>query len=151
MFGIDPKKEMKVPAEEDQQTETGNEVEGRKRKSSPTLEAETRKRMTTEANSHHTVYNEKMKKSRQKANTSNVGDYVSIKIDKVDKTPLPPNVLIGEILAFENNYAKVACKFGIISTLISPARLVKCQATNIVISKDKNITFTKACKLAIDQ
>ena len=29
------------------------------------------------------------------------------------------------------DYANVACKLGIISTLISPARLVKCQATNI--------------------
>ena len=90
--------------------------------------------------------------SRPKAKTLNIGDYVSIKIDKVDKMPRHPNVLIGEILAFENDYAKVACKFGIISTLISPARLVKCQATNIVIiSKDKNITFTKACKLAMNQ
>ena len=58
-------------------------------------------------------YNERMKKSRPKAETLNVGDYVSIKIDKVDKTPLHPNILIGEILAFENDYAKVACKFGI--------------------------------------
>ena len=153
VLGIDPKKEMqmKVPAEEDHQTETANEIEGRKRKSSPTCEAESRKRMRTEANSNQVDYNERMKKSRQKAKTLNIGDYVSIKIDKVDKTPLHPNVLIGEILAFENDYAKVACKFGIISTLISPARLVKCQATNIVISKDKSITFTKACKMAINQ
>ena len=57
---------------------------------------------------------------------------------------------MGEIIAFENEYAKVACKFGIITTLISPARLVKCQATNIKISKDKEITFTKACKMAIN-
>ena len=131
---------MKVPAEENQQTETANEIEGKKRKSSPTFEAESRKRMKTEANSHQMDYNERMKESRQKAKTLNIGNYVSIKIDKVDKTPLHPNVLIGEILAFENDYAKVACKFRIISTLISPARLVKCQATNIVISKDKSIT-----------
>ena len=49
-------------------------------------------------------------------------------------------------LAFESDYAKVACKFEIISTLISPVRLVKYQATNIVISKDKSIIFTKATK-----
>ena len=56
--------------------------------------------MITEANinTHHTDYNERMKKSRQKANTLNVGDYVSIKIDKVDKTPFHPNVFIGEII-----------------------------------------------------
>ena len=89
-----------------------------------------------------------MKKSRQDAQALNIGDYVSIKIDPVDKTPFHPNVLMGEIVAFENEYAKVACKFGLISTLISPARLVKCQATNMQISKDKVITFTKACKMA---
>ena len=164
VFGIDPKKEsqMKVTEdaqsklceqeqERDQQTETANEREGKKRKSSPTCEAKSRKKLRSEASSHQTDYNERMKKCRPKAKTLNIGDYVCIKIDKVDKTPLHPNVLIGEILAFENDYAKVACKFGIISTLISPARLVKCQATNIVISKDKSITFTKACKLAINQ
>ena len=70
VFGIDPKKEiqMKVPEEEeDQQTETANEIERKKRKSSPTFEVESRKRMRTEANSHQMVYNETMKKSRQKA------------------------------------------------------------------------------------
>ena len=105
MFGIDPKKEiqMKVPGEEDQQTETANEIEGRKRKSPPTFEDETRKRIRTEAFSHQVDYNERMKNARPKAKTLNVGDYVSIKIDKVGKTPLHPNVLIGEILAFENN------------------------------------------------
>ena len=165
VFGIDPKKEiqMKVTVddetklseeeeqEKDQEPQTANATKGMKRKSSSTCEAESRKKMRGEANSHQMDYNEKMKNSRPKAKTLNIGDYVSIKIDKVDKTPLHPNVLIGEILAFENDYAKVACKFGIISTLISPARLVKCQATNIVISKDKNITFTKACKLAMNQ
>ena len=87
---------MKVPREEDQQTETANEIEERKRKSPPTFEVDTRKRMRTEANSHQVDYNERMKNARQKAKTLNVGDYVSIKIDKVDKTPLHPNVLIGK-------------------------------------------------------
>ena len=69
VFGIDPKKEiqMKVPGEEDQQTETVNQIEGRKRKSPPTFEVETRKRMRTEANSHQVDYNERMKNARQKA------------------------------------------------------------------------------------
>ena len=165
VFGIDPKKEiqMKVTVddetklseeeeqEKDQEPQTANATKGMKQKSSSTCEAQSRKKMRSEANSHQMDYNEKMKNSRPKAKTLNIGDYVTIKIDKVDKTPLHPNVLIGELLAFENDYAKVACKFGIISTLISPARLVKCQATNIVINKDKNITFTKACKLAMNQ
>lgn len=129
--------------ERDQQTETANERQGKKRKSLPTCKAKSRRKLRSEASSHQPDCNERMKQCWPKAKTLNIADYVSIKIDKVGKTPLHPNVLIGEILAFENDYAKVACKFGIISTLISPARLVKCQATNVVISKDKNMTFTK--------
>ena len=156
VFGIDPKKENKEnPTQEEQEEDQVSEMENEngqiKRKTAPTSEAESRKRIRIEANSHQTEYNEKMKKSRQKAQTLNIGDYVSIKIDPVDKTPFHPNVLMGKIVAFENEYAKVACKFGLISTLISPARLVKCQATNMQICKDKEITFTKACKMAIDQ
>lgn len=54
MFKIHPKKEIqtKVVAEEDQETETANEIEGRDQKFSPTFEAETRKRMRVEGSSH---------------------------------------------------------------------------------------------------
>ena len=69
---------------------------------------EFRKKSRSEASSYQTDYNERMKKCRPKAKTLNIGDYVCIKTDKADKTPLHPNVLIGEILAFENDYAKVA-------------------------------------------
>ena len=156
VFGIDPKKEKKLnptqeEQEEDQLSEMANTNAPVKRKTPPTTECESRKRTRIEVNSRQIEYNEKMKKSRQKPQTLNTGDFVSIKIDRVDKTPFHPNVLMGEIIAFENEYPKVACKFGIITTLISPARLVKCQATNIKISKDKEITFTKACKMAIEQ
>ena len=51
--------------------------------------------MRTEANSHQMVYNETMKKSRQKAKTFNIGD-CQHQNDKVDKTQLHPNVLIGK-------------------------------------------------------
>ena len=155
VFGIDPKKENKEnptqeEQEEDQLSDMENENGQIKRKTATTSESESGKRIRIEANSHQTEYNHKMK-SRQKAQALDIGDYVSIEIDPVDKTPFHPNVLMGEIVAFENEYAKGACKFGLISTLISPARLVKCQATNMQISKDKVITFTKACKMAIDQ
>ena len=94
MFGIDPKKEsqMKVTAdgktklsqqeqERDQQKETTNEREGRKRKSSPACEAKSSKKLRRETSSHQTDYNERMKVCRPKAKTLNIGDYVSIKID----------------------------------------------------------------------
>ena len=146
-----PKNPTQEEQEEDQLSEMANTKAPVKRKTLPTTECESRKRTRIEVNSRQIEYNEKMKKSRQKPQTLNTGDFVSIKIDLLDKTPFHPNVLMGEIVAFENEYPKVACKFGIISTLISPARLVKCQATNIKISKDKEITFTKACKMAIEQ
>ena len=91
-----------------------------------------------------------MKNSRKKLTALKVGDYISIKTEKEGKTPFHPNVLIGEILAFENEYANVARTIGVISTHISPARLVKSQATKIEINKDK-ITFTQARKLANNQ
>ena len=71
--------QMKVPAEEDDQTETANEIEGRKRKSPPTFETESRKKLRTETNSNQVAYNERMKQSSQKAKTLNIGDYASIK------------------------------------------------------------------------
>ena len=92
-----------------------------------------------------------MKYARAKPTVFDIGDYVSIKIDKVGKTQLHPNVLFAQIIKIENGYAKVACKYGIISTLTSPSRLVRCTATNVKIDKKKEITFTKACKLAMDQ
>lgn len=67
-----------------------------------------------------------MKKCRLKVKILNIGDYVCIKIDKVDKTLFYLNVLIGEILVFENDYVKVVCKFGIIFIFILLVRLVKC-------------------------
>lgn len=67
-----------------------------------------------------------MKKCRLKVKILNIGDYVCIKIDKVDKMLFYLNVLIGEILVFENDYVKVVCKFGIIFIFILLVRLVKC-------------------------
>ena len=59
-------------------------------------------------------YNEKMKLSRKKANMFDNDDYVSVKIDPVDKTsPLHFNVLFGKVISVEsNNYVTIATKFG---------------------------------------
>ena len=90
VFGIDPKKEKKLnpTQEEDQLSEMANTNAPVKRKTPPTTECESRKRTRIEVNSRQIEYNEKMKKSRQKPQTLNIGDFVSIKIDLVDKTPL---------------------------------------------------------------
>ena len=82
-----------------------------------------------------------------------IDDYVSVKIDPVDKaSPLHPNVLFGKVISVEsNNYVRIATKYGKISTLISPARLLKCSKPNMQFDTTKDITFTKACKMAHNQ
>jgi len=71
-----------------------------------------------------------MKESRNKVDKFKISDFVSIKSDKVDKmSPLHPNVLLGNVTEVENNYAKIATKFGIISIYISRSRLNKCTQT----------------------
>ena len=47
-----------------------------------------------------------------------VWDMVSIKIDRVDKTSLHPNTLLGKTLEFENDYASVAREFGKIQAFV---------------------------------
>lgn len=92
-----------------------------------------------------------MKKARGKPSLFRVDEIVAIKIDKVDKTsPLHPNVLIGKILHIENNYTKVVTSHGIISTFISTNRLNKCTATSNVFDYSKEISFSSACKQAIN-
>lgn len=78
--------------------------------------------------------------------------YVTIKIDKVDKTSLlHPNVVLGKIICMENDYAKVVTKFGVISTYISTDRLNKCTRKNITFDFSKEIPFSTVSKKAIDQ
>ena len=51
-----------------------------------------------------TIYNKKMKASRVKVDKFKIDDFVSIKIDNVDKTfPLHPNLLLGKVTEVENN------------------------------------------------
>ena len=111
-----------------------------------------RKKLKTDINEKQSSYNSRMKESRKKAPTFHKEDFVSIKIDKVDKTsPLHPNVLLGKITHVENDYAKIVTKFGKVKTLISTNRLNKCTATNIIFDYSKDITFSAACKMATEQ
>ena len=89
-----------------------------------------------------------MKESRK----FHVDEYVSIKIDSVDKiSPLHPNVLIGKITEVENDYAKIVTNFGRLKTYISTNRLNKCTATNIPLDVSTEITFSAACRKAAEQ
>ena len=99
-------------------------------------------------------YNKKMKESRNKVDRFKIDDFICIKIDKVDKSsPLHPNVLLGKVMEVEKNYAKihVVTKFGIISTYISTSRLNKCTQTSVNFDYTKQIPFSTACKMAVNQ
>ena len=101
-------------------------------------------------------YNKKMKESRNKVDRFQIDDFVCIKIDKVDKSSLlHQNVLLGKLTEVENNYAKVVTKFGIISTYISTyistSRLNKCTQTSVHFDYTKQIAFSSACKMAVNQ
>ena len=67
-----------------------------------------------------------MKESRKRGPNFHVDEYVSIKIDPVDKfSPLHPNILIGKINEVENDYTKIVTKFGRLKTYISTNKQVK--------------------------
>ena len=94
-------------------------------------------------------YNSKMKESRKRGPKFHVDEYVSIKIDPVDKfSPLHPNVLIGKITEVENDYTKIVTKLGRLKTYISTNRLNKSTTTNIQLDLSTEITFSAACRKA---
>lgn len=73
-----------------------------------------------------------MKESRRRVNKFKTGDFVAIKIDKVNKTsPLHPNVLLGKVIEVQESYSKVVTKFGVISTYISTNQLNKCTESSV--------------------
>ena len=110
-----------------------------------------RKKLKTDINERQLKYNSKMKETRKRGPKFNVDEYVSIKIDPVDKiSPHHPNVLIGKITEVENDYAKIVTKFGRLKTYISTNRLNKCTATNIQLDFSTEITFSAACKKAAE-
>ena len=125
-------------------------VNDRNSKEAP--ESRKRKQTTQSVMDSQTNYNKKMKLSRNKQRSFKVEDYVTMKIDKVDKTaPLHPNVILSEIINVENDYAKVVTTFAIISTYISTSRLNKCTRTNVLFDYTKEIPFSTASKQAINQ
>ena len=86
-----------------------------------------------------------MKESRKRGPKFHVDEYVSIKIDPVDKiSPLHHNVLVGKITEVEKDYAKNMTKFGRLKTYISTNRLNICTATNIQLDFSTEITFSNA-------
>ena len=88
--------------------------------------------MKSQTNEKQNKYNEKRKAARLSVKKFEINDYVCVKINKVDKcNPLHPNVLFGKITEIEKTYVRLATKFGLITTLISPSRSTKCWKPNI--------------------
>ena len=111
-----------------------------------------RKKLKTDINERQVNYNSKMKGTRKRGPKFHVDEFVSIKIDPVDKiSPLHPNVLIGKITEVENDYAKIVTKFLRLKTYISTNRLNKCTAKNIQLEFGTEITFSAACRKAAEQ
>ena len=91
------------------------------------------------------------KKNEARNQKFKVGDFVSIKIDRVDKTsPLHSNLLLGKIEVV-NSYVRVVTKYGRINTVISPTRLYPRAAStqNIKLNYTTELSFSAACKKAI--
>ena len=101
---------------------------------------------------NHQMIKETNKKNEARNQKFKVGDFVSIKIDRVDKTsPLHSNLLLGKIEEVVNSYVRVVTKYGTINTLISPTRLYPCTAStqNIELDYTTELSFSAACKKAI--
>ena len=101
---------------------------------------------------NHQMIEQTNKKNEARNQKFKVGDFVSIKIDRVDKTsPLHSNLLLGKIEEVVNSYVRVVTKYGRINTLISPTRLYPCRAStqNIKLDYTTELSFSAACKKAI--
>ena len=101
---------------------------------------------------NHQMIEQTNKKNEATNQKFKVGDFVSIKIDRVDKTsPLHSNLLLGKIEEVVNSYVRVVTKYGRINTLILPTRLYPCTAStqNIELDYTSELSFSAACKKAI--
>ena len=100
---------------------------------------------------NHQMIEQTNKKNEARNQKFKVGDFVSIKIDRVDKTSsLHSNLLLGKIEVV-NSYVRVVTKYGRINTLISPTRLYPRTAStqNIELDYTTELSFSAACKKAI--
>ena len=101
---------------------------------------------------NHQMIEQTNQKNEARNQKFKVGDFVSIKIDRVDKTsPLHSNLLLGKIEEVVNSYVRVVTKYGRINTLILPTRLYPCTAStqNIELNYTTELSFSAACKKAV--
>ena len=87
-----------------------------------------------------------MKTSKPNTISFQVDNFVKIKINKVDKSPLHPNTLLSKVIEKKHAFMKVVTKFGIIDTLLATNRLQITEDLNVSLDTTKTINFTAACK-----
>ena len=83
-----------------------------------------------------------------------IGDYVGVKIDKVDRTNIDPKTLPSVVLEKENGKIKLACEFGIINQWWSLDSIVSLSTApetlvNLQTSQLKEVSFITASKLNV--
>ena len=76
-------------------------------------------------------YNNNMTTSKPNTISIQVNNFVKVKINKVEKSPLHPNALLGKVIEREHGFMKVVTKFGIIDTWIAPNRLQITEDINV--------------------
>ena len=84
----------------------------------------------------------------------NIGDYVGIKINKVDRTNTDPKILASVVIEKKQNKIKVACEHGIINQWWSVDSLVQLSSVpealiNLKTSELKEISFITASRYFI--
>ena len=84
----------------------------------------------------------------------NIGDYIGIKIDKVDRTNADPKILPSVVIEKKQNKVKVACEHGVINQWWSVDSVVQLSTVpetlvNLETSKLKEISFITASKCFI--
>ncbi|XP_048590624.1 uncharacterized protein LOC125573852 [Nematostella vectensis] len=110
--------------------------------------AQKRKRENDQLFENQAGYNRKMKETRPRKLNFQENDYVSVKINVVDKGPLHPNSLLAKIIEKANDNARIVTKFGVIDSLISLNRLNKIAKPNIVFDYSTEVSLTRASKMA---
>ena len=77
--------------------------------------------------------------------------FFKITINKVDQSPIYPSAILGKVIEKEHGFMKVVNKFGILDTWIAPNRLQITEDMNVSLDTSKTISFTAACKKALDE
>ena len=155
VFGIPPWKETKATPDNkhDQHEEEEEDVDAepaRKRACYSLIKSTKEIRTTQQEKASNTErkFNNKMTTRKPYTILFQVNNFkfVKIKINKVDKSPIHPNTLLGKVIEKEHGFMKVVTKFEIIDTWIAPNRLQITEDMNVSLDTTKTTRFTATSK-----